>query len=187
MNIEYNFPIFYFILPFVIIFFVISIIIYKKFSIKNIYKKTFLIFPITTFIIAFSICNYLTTFSFEKWQEKPQLRQFIASDFKRIQAHEIDCEYLMSNYYRVEAKKLLSTPQYTNTEPGIKFTFVDSSEGRFSADIYYGYRGLDGIDYWLVVTYFGTDPNEKTDTAGAEILPEGTDYQCGKTIYVEDN
>lgn len=121
---------------------------------------------IITLLVAIGLCKYLTAFSFERWQEKENLRPFIAMELIDVQNNRKkygDSEYRLNKYTEAERKELLSVNERKDRNPKITVNFSDES---LSAEIYYAYNGFDLKDYWLVLIIRENDTVER-----AEIYP----------------
>lgn len=174
----------------IVLFVITSYIIYQIYK-KNRngssnYHIVIILAAIISLIISASIWKYSTTFTFEKWREKEYLRPFIVADFINTQIFAKDNDYLMSKYSRQDAIQLLQNKNDNEKTPDITYEFVDSSKGYFSSDIYFAFSGLNNKNYWLVLSYFGTDTSIKTDVSDAEIVASGEHIEKGKTIFVEE-
>lgn len=124
--------------------------------------------------------DYITGFSFEKWENKEYLRQFMADDFFDTQAFHKDNEFFLDKYTREQTRELLNTGSQKDRPPEITYEFADSIK-TYSADIYYGFKALNGKEYWLVITYMGDENSTKDNYAGMYYFPSGTRYILGKS------
>lgn len=179
----FNFPIFFFFLMLSVASVIVTFVFYKRKNLKNDAIKPNIFVILIIFSLTAFFCDWATTFTFDKWKNHECLRQFMMDDFHDTQAFEKDNDYFLSKYTRDEAKELLNVGSGKDRIPEITYTFVDDAAENYSADIYFAYKGLNGVDYWLVVNYLGTDPSVQTDTSGIYIYPSGSNIEAGKIIY----
>lgn len=154
-------------IPFAVLFIFTAVNIFKRYVNDN------LIIPniptlVITLVLTVCLCEYLTTFSFERWQDKELLRPFMAAEFIDIQNNRQkhrNNEYRLKKYTDEERKELLITNEYRNKSPEVTVNFSDKE---LSSEIYYAYNGVDFKDYWLVLIL------RNGTVERAEIYPSGT-------------
>lgn len=154
---------------------------------KPVYVKPSIFILLITMLFTQFFFSYSMAFTFEKWQNKPNLRQFMVAKLcdiqnsEEMQREEKYKKYILNSYTRAEARELLSTNSEMDSSDKFSFSFEDydpeTSEIKFEADIYYAYNGLDLRDYWLVLMYVKYPDSENWRLSRAEVFAEG------ETVY----
>lgn len=161
---------------FFLIFAAAAFTFYKKEKCKDISLRPNIVLLVVVFGVCCSFCDWATTFTFDKWENKECLRQFMVDDFYDKMAYNIDNSEL-SKCTREQAKELLNTGSQKDRVPEITFTFSEANSKRRSVDIYYGFKTIFGTEYWLVLIYSGEEGAPKENFGGIRFHKPGNHYE----------
>lgn len=157
----------------------ITIYFYKKENGKELLLRPNILLLAVVLAGCFYFCDWVTTFTFDKWADKECLRQFMVDDFYDKLALNAD-DSVLSKCTREQAKELLNTGTHKDRPPEITYTFSYENSKYCEADIYYGFKALGGKEYWLVVIYSGDVNKPKNTFSSIDFLESGKDYENGK-------